>query len=79
MESIDVTHSPVWREVFIVFGVSILNFSTLRNWLRLLRSKMGLHWLLGFGTKNWLVERPQRVLLHFWSHVHVMPLSGTSS
>ena len=44
LKSMDVTHSPVWREVLIVFGVSILNFSALRNLLRLL--------LFGFGTKN---------------------------
>ena len=39
----------------MVSGVSILNFCALRNWFKLLRSNMGLHLLLGLGTKNsWL-------------------------
>ena len=54
LKSMDVTHSPVCREVQIIFGVSILNFSSLRNLLRLLRSSIGLH-LSGFGTKRFLV------------------------
>ena len=32
--------------------VSILNFSALRKRFSLLRSNIGLHLLLGFGTKN---------------------------
>ena len=36
----------------MVSGVSISNFSTLRKRFSLLRSSIGLHLLLGFGTKN---------------------------
>ena len=39
----------------MVSGVSILNFSVLRKRFRLLRSKMGLYLLLGFGTKKAVV------------------------
>ena len=64
--------------------VSILIFSALRNLFRLLRSKMGLHCLFGFGTKNSLLKTPEisdfwPVLLHFWSQVYVIPLSGRGS
>ena len=55
-------HSPVWREVLMVSGVSILNFSTLRKRLSLLKSSMGLHLLFGFGTKNSRLKKPR----DFW-------------
>ena len=42
----------------MVSGVSILNFSVLRKRFRLLRSKIGLHLLSGFGTKNSLLKNP---------------------
>ena len=51
----DVTHSPVWREVLIVSVVSILNFFALRNVLKLLISSIGLHLLFGFGTQGFLI------------------------
>ena len=55
LKSMEVTHSPACREVLIVSGVSILNDSVFKNLFSALRSKMGLHWLLGLGTKNnWL-------------------------
>ena len=38
-------------EVLIVSGVSILNFSALRNLFRLLRSSIGLHLLFGTVVK----------------------------
>ena len=62
LKSMDVTHSAAWREVLIVSGVSILNFSALRNLLLLLRSSRGLHLLFRFGTKN--------------SQADAMPLTG---
>ena len=37
----DVTPSPVWREVLIVSGVSILN--VFKNLFRVRRSSIGLH------------------------------------
>ena len=45
----------------MVSGVSILNFSTLRNGFRLLRSSIGLHLLLGLGTKNSRLKNPREV------------------
>ena len=51
LKSMEVTHSPIWREVLIVSSISNLNFATLRNLFRLLRSSIGLQWLLRFGTK----------------------------
>ena len=58
-ESKDVTHSPVCREVRIISGVSILNFSALRNLLRWLKFSIGLHMLFGFGTKNSWLSNPR--------------------
>ena len=52
LEILNVTHSPVWREVLIVSSVSILNFPALRNLFRLVRSSIGLHQLFGLGIKN---------------------------
>ena len=52
LESMDVTHTTVCREVQIVSGVSILNFSALRNLLKLLRSSIGLHMLFGFWDQK---------------------------
>ena len=77
----DITHSPVWREVLIVSGVSFLNFSTLRNLLRLLRSSIGLHLLFGFGTKIVSCKTPNSspTLLHFCSSADAMPPTGRSS
>ena len=43
----------------MVSGVSILNFSALRKRFSLLRSSIGLHLLLGFGTKNSRVKTPR--------------------
>ena len=55
LKSIEVTHSPACREVLIVSGVSILNDSVFRKVFKVLRPKIGLHQLLGLGTKNsWL-------------------------
>ena len=36
----------------MVSGVSILNLSALRKRFSLLRSSIGLHLMLGFGTRN---------------------------
>ena len=59
MKSIEVTHSPCCREVLMVSGVSILNFSTLRKRFSLLRSRMGLHLLLGLGTRKSRLKNPR--------------------
>ena len=45
----------------MVSGVSILNFSALRKRFSLLRSNIGLHLLLGFGTKNSRLKNPRDV------------------
>ena len=45
----------------MVSGVSILNFSVLRKRFSLLKSSIGLHLLLGFGTKNSLLKNPRDV------------------
>ena len=45
----------------MVSGVSILNFSALRKRFRLLRSRIGRHLLLGFGTRNSLLKNPREV------------------
>ena len=45
----------------MVSGVSISNFSTLRKRFSLLRSNIGLHLLLGFGTKNSQLKNPRDV------------------
>ena len=63
LKSIEVTHSPCWTDVLMVSGVSILNFSALRKRFSLLRSSIGLHLLLGFGTKNCQLKNPKDVLL----------------
>ena len=39
-------------DVLIVSGVSILNDSVFKKVFKVLRSRMGLHRLLGLGTKN---------------------------
>ena len=39
---------PVFKDVLIDSGVSILNLSILRNWFSLLKSVTGLHFLLWF-------------------------------
>ena len=52
LKSMVVTHFPACSEVLIVSGVSILNDSVFRKVFKLLRSKIGLHRLLGLGTKN---------------------------
>ena len=44
----------------MVSGVSILNFSALR---KRFRSSIGLHLLLGFGTKNSLLKNPSELCL----------------
>ena len=59
--SIEVTHSPCQRDVLMVSGVSILYFSVLRKRFNLLKSSMGLHLLLGFGTKNSRLKKPRDV------------------
>ena len=48
----DVTQSPVCKEVLILSGVSILNFSDFRNLFSELKSRICLHLLLGFGTNK---------------------------
>ena len=58
LKSMDVTHSPAWREVLIVSGVSILNVPVFKKVFKVLRSRIGLHRLLGLGTKK-LVVKPQ--------------------
>ena len=52
LKSMDVTHSPDFREALIVSGVSFLNESEFKTVFRVLRSRIGIHWLLGLGTKN---------------------------
>ena len=52
LKSMEVTHSPVCREVLIVSGVSILNDSVFRKVFKGVRSRICLHRLLGLGTKN---------------------------
>ena len=52
LKSMDVTHFPTWREVLMVSGVSILNDPVFKKVFKVLRSRMGLHRLLGLGTKN---------------------------
>ena len=61
LKSIEVIHSPGRREVLMVSGVSILNVCTFKNWFRLLRSSIGLHLLLGFGTMKSLLKKPRDV------------------
>ena len=46
----------------MVSGVSILNFSALRKKFRLLRSRIGLHFLFGLGTKNSRLKKLREVL-----------------
>ena len=48
-------NSLPYIEVLIVSGVSILNDSVFSNVFKLLKSKIGLHRLLGLGTKNSLL------------------------
>ena len=45
------------KEVFMLSGVSILNFSDFRDLLSELRFMIGLQWLMGFGTKNSLLKK----------------------
>ena len=52
LKSMEVTHSPIYREILIVSGVSNLNDSVFRKVFKGLRSRIGLHRLLGLGTKN---------------------------
>ena len=52
LKSMDVTHSPACREVLIASGVSILNDSEFTEVFKVLRSRTGLHRLLGLGSKN---------------------------
>ena len=47
----------------MVSGVSILNFSVLRKGFRLLKSRIGLHLLLGLGTRNNRLKNPREVCL----------------
>ena len=47
----------------MVSGVSILNFSALRKRFNLLRSNIGLHLLVGFGTKNSRLRNPRDFVL----------------
>ena len=58
----DVTHFPVWREVLILSGVFILNFSVFRNLIRVLRFKIDLNLLLGLGTKKCRLKKPRDFL-----------------
>ena len=74
LESMEVTHSPACTEVLIVSGVSILNDSVFKKVFKVLRSRIGLHRLLGLGTKNSLDFLP--VLLHFCSPADTVPLKG---
>ena len=52
---------PRLEAVLIVSDISILYISALRNLFRLLRTKMGLRRLLGFGTKNSRLKKPKDV------------------
>ena len=56
LKSMDVTHSPAWREVLIVSGFSILNVPVFKKVFKVLRSGIGLHRLLGLGTKKPVVK-----------------------
>ena len=48
----EVTHSPCWRESLMVSRVSILKVPDFRNEFKWLRSRIGLHLLLGFVSRN---------------------------
>ena len=52
LKSMEVTYSPACREVLIVSGVSILNDPVFGKVFKVPRAKIGLHQLLGLGTKN---------------------------
>ena len=62
-----VTHSTICREVLIVSGVSILNDSVFRKVFKVLRYRIGLHWL----TTSLLL-----VLQHFCSPADTVPPKG---
>ena len=53
----DVIHSPVCKEDLMLSGVSILNFFYFRYVFSELRSRIGLHLLLGFETKKSLLKK----------------------
>ena len=77
----DVTHSPACREVLIVSGVSILNDSVFKKVFKVLRSRMGLHRLLGLGTKiagckNLVNSDFAPVRLHFCLSADAVPPQG---
>ena len=59
LKSMDVTHSPACREVLIASGVSILNDSEFKKVFKALRSRTGLHQLLGLGSKNSRLQKPR--------------------
>ena len=52
LKALEVTHSPCCKEVLLLSGVSILKVSDFRYLFSELRSRIGLHLLLGFGTKK---------------------------
>ena len=55
LKSMEVIYSLACMEVLIVSGVSILNNSVFKNLYKVLRSSIGLHWLLGLGTRKSLL------------------------
>ena len=77
----EVTHSPNCREVLIVSGVSILNDSVFRKVFKVLRSRTGLHRLLGWvpkiaGCKTLVSFDLLPVQLHFCSPADTVPPKG---
>ena len=61
LKSVDVNHLPFYTEVVMLFVVSILNFSDSKFLFNELRSRIDLHWLLGFGTKKSLLKKARDV------------------
>ena len=51
----DISHLPVCKKILMLSGVSLFNFSDIRNLFSELRLSIDLHLFLGLGTKNsWL-------------------------
>ena len=59
-KSMDVTHLLAVRKSLCSL-VSILNVSVFRYLFSKLRSRIGLYWLLGFGTKKSILKKARDV------------------
>ena len=77
----DMTHSLFCNEVLTLSGVSVLKVSYFRYLFNGLRSSIGLHLLLGFGTKKsllkkarniWLLQHSHLLLLEAWTVSHFL-------